>query len=94
MQTELKTGCQKTARRITGRSTRIRTLDPLVPNQVRYRAAPHSEKRNYTTSNAGGQFPAEIFCLKRNAAGNALRHFFSGFRVLGFHHYPDQGFCA
>lgn len=26
-----------------GRSTRIRTLDPLVPNQVRYRAAPHSE---------------------------------------------------
>ena len=28
----------------TGRSTRIRTLDPLVPNQVRYRAALHSEK--------------------------------------------------
>jgi hypothetical protein len=26
-----------------GRSTRIRTLDPLVPNQVRYQAAPHSE---------------------------------------------------
>ena len=26
-----------------GRSTRIRTLDPLVPNQVRYRTAPHSE---------------------------------------------------
>ena len=25
-----------------GRSTRIRTLDPLVPNQVRYQAAPHS----------------------------------------------------
>ena len=31
----------------TGRSTRIRTLDPLVPNQVRYRAAPHSEEQNY-----------------------------------------------
>lgn len=29
-----------------GRSTRIRTLDPLVPNQVRYRAALHSEKRD------------------------------------------------
>ena len=26
-----------------GRSTRIRTLDPLVPNQVRYQTAPHSE---------------------------------------------------
>ena len=25
-----------------GRSTRIRTLDPLVPNQVRYQTAPHS----------------------------------------------------
>jgi hypothetical protein len=32
-----------TARLELGRSTRIRTLDPLVPNQVRYRAAPHSE---------------------------------------------------
>ena len=30
-----------------GRSTRIRTLDPLVPNQVRYRAALHSEDSNY-----------------------------------------------
>ena len=28
---------------ILGRSTRIRTLDPLVPNQVRYQTAPHSE---------------------------------------------------
>jgi hypothetical protein len=27
-----------------GRSTRIRTLDPLVPNQVRYQTALHSEK--------------------------------------------------
>ena len=26
-----------------GRSTRIRTLDPLVPNQVRYQTAPHSD---------------------------------------------------
>ncbi len=33
---------------IIGRSTRIRTLDPLVPNQVRYRAALHSEVKNYT----------------------------------------------
>ena len=28
---------------IIGRSTRIRTLDPLVPNQVRYQAALHSD---------------------------------------------------
>ena len=28
---------------INGRSTRIRTLDPLVPNQVRYQTALHSE---------------------------------------------------
>jgi hypothetical protein len=27
-----------------GRSTRIRTLDPLVPNQVRYQTAPHSDE--------------------------------------------------
>ena len=26
-----------------GRSTRIRTLDPLVPNQMRYQTALHSE---------------------------------------------------
>ncbi len=29
----------------TGRSTRIRTLDPLVPNQVRYQTAPHSDNQ-------------------------------------------------
>jgi hypothetical protein len=27
-----------------GRSTRIRTLDPLVPNQMRYQAALHSDE--------------------------------------------------
>ncbi len=26
-----------------GRSERIRTSDPLVPNEVRYQAAPHSD---------------------------------------------------
>jgi hypothetical protein len=37
-------GLSWTARLKTcGRSTRIRTLDPLVPNQVRYRAALHSD---------------------------------------------------
>ncbi len=38
-----------------GRSTRIRTLDPLVPNQVRYRAAPHSEKGDHTGLRQSGQ---------------------------------------
>ena len=38
----------KTARLCDGRSTRIRTLDPLVPNQVRYRAALHSENKDDT----------------------------------------------
>ncbi len=38
-----------------GRSTRIRTLDPLVPNQVRYRTAPHSEDQNNTRLGRGGQ---------------------------------------
>ncbi len=33
-----------TLRRKIGRSTRIRTLDPLVPNQVRYQAALHSDE--------------------------------------------------
>src|SRR5471030_2088098 len=40
----MKTGCQRQpVLKVLGRSTRIRTLDPLVPNQVRYRAALHSE---------------------------------------------------
>ena len=29
--------------RLNGRNTRIRTLDPLVPNEVRYQTALHSE---------------------------------------------------
>jgi hypothetical protein len=35
--------CEATKHLKLGRSTRIRTLDPLVPNQVRYQTAPHSE---------------------------------------------------
>ncbi len=47
--TELRADMKKAHRvsffiRIHGRSTRIRTLDPLVPNQVRYQTAPHSDK--------------------------------------------------
>jgi 4-amino-4-deoxy-L-arabinose transferase-like glycosyltransferase len=39
----------------TGRSTRIRTLDPLVPNQVRYRAALHSEDTHHSRWRQFGQ---------------------------------------
>jgi hypothetical protein len=42
-----------------GRSTRIRTLDPLVPNQMRYQAALHSETgaddRNRTCTPCGAR---------------------------------------
>ena len=51
-----KADCPKTARFNIGRSTRIRTLDPLVPNQVRYRAALHSEEQNHTREHHFGQY--------------------------------------
>src|SRR3954471_16781802 len=71
---KIKTGChQPTARLNLGRSTRIRTLDPLVPNQVRYRTAPHSEKENHTGSRRSGQFYAAIcFCENSIRTGAAI----------------------
>src|SRR3954468_20622120 len=94
MQTELKTGCQKTARRITGRSTRIRTLDPLVPNQVRYRAAPHSEKENYTLPGPRGSIlrgARRIYAkLGVQLVRDAARHGCGGIGRLCFHHDADQ----
>ena len=47
-----------------GRSTRIRTLDPLVPNQVRYQAAPHSATLHSIarTDSCGAQI-SEIYRL-------------------------------
>src|SRR5450830_392903 len=45
-----------------GRSTRIRTLDPLVPNQVRYRAAPHSEDQDNTDRIDFGQGSGATLC--------------------------------
>jgi hypothetical protein len=41
-----------------GRSGRIRTCDPLVPNEVRYQTAPHSasaSRRRYSRQNRGLQ---------------------------------------
>jgi hypothetical protein len=41
-----------------GRSGRIRTCDPLVPNEVRYQTAPHSaftSRRRYSRQNPGLQ---------------------------------------
>jgi hypothetical protein len=49
-----------------GRSTRIRTLDPLVPNQVRYQTAPHSEDLNY--KRACGEISERRATLIREAA--------------------------
>ena len=49
---------------MTGRSTRIRTLDPLLPKQVRYRAAPHSESHNYS------RYP---FNMARRIASSIMR---------------------
>ncbi len=42
---KLKNGCDPTdnAEEKNGRSERIRTSDPLVPNEVRYQAALHSD---------------------------------------------------
>ena len=36
-------------------------MDPLVPNQVRYRTAPHSEDQNYNGWDPNGQGPAGDF---------------------------------
>ena len=38
--------------RVNGRSTRIRTLDPLLPKQVRYQAALHSDGTDILHCNA------------------------------------------
>ena len=91
MQTELKTGCQKTARRITGRSTRIRTLDPLVPNQVRYRAAPHSEDQDNTGRIDFGQGSGETLC-KLFTRGTETHVFFNMPEICdtGLASFPDQ----
>ena len=51
---------------LAGRSTRIRTLDPLLPKQVRYRAAPHSEECNYTRERRScGRTVASSIMLER-----------------------------
>ena len=46
-----------------GRSGRIRTCDPLVPNEVRYQTAPHSasaSRRRYSRQNPGLQAPSSM----------------------------------
>ena len=51
-----------------GRSTRIRTLDPLVPNQVRYQTAPHSDKSQIIAGKQPKRSPAPFFCADRTGA--------------------------
>ena len=42
-----------------GRSGRIRTCDPLVPNEVRYQTAPHSDIRVWKTLKSRGVIAAD-----------------------------------
>ena len=45
----------------SGRGERIRTSDPLVPNQVRYRTAPHPEHTGISTINLCNRQVKNIF---------------------------------
>ena len=45
----------QSAAKINGRSERIRTSDPLVPNEVRYQAALHSDLAAFPQSDARGR---------------------------------------
>ena len=72
-----------------GRSTRIRTLDPLVPNQVRYRTAPHSEDEIITRLSIhvnvdGGS--RSVAYLVSNTTRASFRHL----RSFGFDHDTNQ----
>ena len=49
---------------MNGRSERIRTSDPLVPNEVRYQAALHSEFAPYTSRALDPQAIRDDFCKK------------------------------
>ncbi len=78
----MKNGSSLTIHFKLGRSTRIRTLDPLVPNQVRYRTAPHSEDKHNTRFIRDGQLKIEIrtlffaknisSCIRRPPSQNVL----------------------
>src|SRR5450759_2110948 len=83
-----------------GRSTRIRTLDPLVPNQVRYRAAPHSEDvksysiRAYRSIRNRVLKRKRLDCVflrgKRYLVRNTPRHCVRNIRTFRLNHYSDQ----
>jgi hypothetical protein len=55
--------CIRAGYEIIGRSGRIRTCDPLVPNEVRYQAAPHSEKVCFPTFICAGSARVKIAAL-------------------------------
>ena len=65
-QTHPSAGCKGQVIEKNGRSERIRTSDPLVPNEVRYQAALHSDiwrgvpaagEGPYSDAGRGGQGP-------------------------------------
>ena len=78
-----------------GRSTRIRTLDPLVTNQVRYRAALHSEELEHNAINGPGQ-SASARKMDINVAsivhgtGNPVRHRLRNVGGRSFNHHSNQ----
>src|SRR5450830_1467545 len=80
-----------------GRSTRIRTLDPLVPNQVRYRAAPHSEDQDNTGRIDFGQGSGETLCklftrgTRSPVFSACMKYATLGLQVFPIRHEGDDG---
>ncbi len=64
-------------RMFNGRSTRIRTLDPLVPNQVRYQAAPHSAKLQIIASRIADSSSKQQFFYLAPATHQSLTYSYS-----------------
>ena len=60
-----------------GRGDKIRTCDPLVPNQMRYQAAPLPDMELYNSFDHAGQDPSEH--PQQKSAGYAQK----GRRLVG-----------
>ncbi len=76
-----------------GRSGRIRTCDPLVPNEVRYQTAPHSvshARRRYSRQNGGpqGRFPAAPGSRRAGCGGPPMPVCSATFRGAGPSGFP------
>ena len=70
-------------------------MDPLVPNQVRYRAALHSAVRNIISDGGAKCQPGLQETRLTIQSGSQLvrdaaRHAFGNFRLFRFHHHADE----